>query len=369
MNGDDEISILLRESAEGWLEANHDTDSLRGELTLRPTDRARWAAMAEMGWLGLMLPEDLGGSGLGVSEACVLAEVFGRGLLPEPFVASVVMPSVVVAAAGGGALGDALAGDLVAGDRVLAVAWQAAPGDLDGAPGVVFDGGTVSGVSDPVVGVDTAGLLLVRARAAGGETVVVAVSAETAGVTLHTVPAGAGGSLTKVTFEGAAIEGDGPLLSGAAADAAVAAAVDAGRTVVAAQMAGLAAGARDKTVAYVADRKQFGRTLGSFQTVQHRLVDIHIGVMMTRACAFSAARACAAGTADRAMEAAAAKARAGDVAIEAGRLAIQLYGAMGFTEEVDIGLYLRHAFHLSSWLGSPVQVRRRFLAEWRSRGE
>lgn len=360
MTEDDEIAALLRDSAAGWLEARGDAGRLRGDPTaVRPVDDECWREMAGMGWLGLMLPEALGGSGLGLPEACVLAEQFGRRLLAEPFVATAVIPARIVVACQGEAQA-ALASELADGGRRLTVAPSAG--------GVALSSTVVNGVAETVPAVDDAGILLVPALTADGSTVVVAVGAAADGVHVERVAAGLGGSLAQVAFTNTPILFGGPLLRGSAATAVLAEALDVGRVAVAAQLAGCAAAVLEKTLAYVGQRKQFERTIGSFQTVQHRCVDIHIGVMLATASVGHAARVAVAKPAELPMAAAAAKARAGDVALHACRTAVQLHGAMGFTEEVDIGLHLRSALHLSTWLGTPSQSRRCFLAEWRNRG-
>ncbi|BAI74872.1 hypothetical protein AZL_b02090 (plasmid) [Azospirillum sp. B510] len=360
MTNEDEISVLLRESAVGWLEGRDVTASLRGQLDVpRPVNRAQWGEMADMGWLALMLPEDLGGSGLGLPEACVLAELFGRKLVAEPFVPSVVIPSTLIAACTGEGR-SMLARALAGGERVLTFAHPASPSG--GA--VTLSGSAISGSLESVPAIEDDGFLLVVAQDAAGKAAIVAVDAASPGIHIEKAAAGAGASLSRVRFQEATILFGGALLSGDGASAATAAAVDAGRVAVAAQLAGCAAEVLEKTIAYVGGRQQFERTIGSFQTVQHRCVDLHIGVMLARSSIRYAARVKE--SAERTMAAAAAKARAGEMALKAGRTAVQLHGAMGFTEEVDIGHYLRSALHLSSWLGTPTVLRRHFLSERRA---
>lgn len=355
MTNDDDVSALLRDSAAGWLESQADLDRLRGGLDqVLPIDHDRWCDMAGMGWLGLMLPETLGGSALGLAEACELSTLFGRKLLVEPFIAAALMPSVIITAATGEAQA-VLAAELVSGERMITLATH---GD------VLLDGDRLQGTVERVAAVDADGVLLVRAADNRGQAVIVAVENRASGVTLDSVAAGAGGSLSRVGFDHAPIRFAAPLLVGDAAVAALAVAVDCGRVALAAQLTGIAAEVLDKTLAYTGQRRQFGRTIASFQTVQHRCVDLHVERMLAEASVAHAARVPATA---RPAAAAAAKARAGDVALHTCRTAIQLHGAMGFTDEADIGLYMRAALHWGGWLGTGPQLRRQFLSEWRRR--
>jgi alkylation response protein AidB-like acyl-CoA dehydrogenase len=369
-NNDDDVSAMLRESASGWLAGRHSVARMRGELGVpQHVDRACWREMGEMGWLGIVLPESVGGAGLGLTEASALAEVFGGVLLPEPFVAGAVMAGTVLAAAvrdAGAGLAAELGAELASGERVFALAWQSAARALDQAPGVVTLNGTaVTGVVRFVPAVEADGVLLVCATDAHYRPVVVAVDAGSPGVAIERAAGGNGNSVATVEFMGAPIRAGAPLLTGDAAIRGVSLGLDRGRVTTAAHLTGLASAALAGVLEYVGQRKQFDRTIGSFQVTRHRCVDMHIGTMLAGA-AFRHAARCEQREPQRfAVEAAAAKARAGDVAMHVCRTATQLYGGIGFTHEADIGLYLRAAIHLSSWLGTATHLRRRFLVDAR----
>jgi alkylation response protein AidB-like acyl-CoA dehydrogenase len=141
-------------------------------------------------------------------------------------------------------------------------------------------------------------------------------------------------------------------------------ALDASLIAAAALLSGIAAGALSRTVDYVNQRRQFGQPIGAFQSIQHRCADLYVGLQLAGAAWRRAAKLHDESPGDLANAAAisAAKARASDVALAVGRAAIQMHGAIGFTEESDIGLYLRAAMQYSAWLGGAVAHRRRFLA-------
>jgi alkylation response protein AidB-like acyl-CoA dehydrogenase len=169
--------------------------------------------------------------------------------------------------------------------------------------------------------------------------------------------------VSEVQFEGARPLFETPLLRGSEAAAALSKALDAGRVALSAQLAGLAAGMLQRTVAQVTSRVQFGRPIGSFQVIQHRCVDLYIATRLAEATWRNALGVYESGG-ERTVAVDAAKARCADTAQRIGREAIQMHGAMGFTEEADIGLYVRAAMHAYAWLGTPLLLRRRFFAAY-----
>jgi alkylation response protein AidB-like acyl-CoA dehydrogenase len=167
-----------------------------------------------------------------------------------------------------------------------------------------------------------------------------------------------------VDFSNTPIRYGSPLLEGPAVLDAVCAALDTGRIALAAQLEGVANAALERTLQYVNQRIQFGRPIGSFQTIQHRCVDLHIATALAQATWQHAAQVHQAASTVPAIARAtsAAKARCGDTATLVGRNAIQMHGALGFTEEAGVGRYLRAALLGASWLGTSQMHRRRFMA-------
>ncbi len=362
MDESNEILGMLRDAAGDFITGRYDPTVLRHE-SLRPrgADRAMWREMGEMGWLGLGLTEASGGSGLGLGGDTALAELFGQTLFAAPFVACASMPADLLGH-GDSAAGRDLTGMLQAGEHFLTLAWQERAGQLepDDFSTLLRDGKVDGGkLFVPAVEVDT--ILLVAAMHEG-QLVIVAVAADGPGVLVAQAAAGIGASAS-VTFKDAPILFGGPLFEGEAAVAALRNTLAAGRIALAAQLAGLAQGCLEKTIAYVGQRVQFNHPIGAFQTIQHRCVDLHIAVRLAAASWRHALARFEVEPRAAATEAAvsAAKARCGEVAIRVAREAVQMHGAMGFAEEVDIGFYLRSALHLSSLLGGPHAHRRRFV--------
>lgn len=359
---------LLRDAASDFLVDQAGTARLRGWIARpRPVERRLWRQTAELGWTGLLLRESLGGSGLPMADAVLLSEVAGRYLFAEPLVACAVMPALLLAAADAGEnseLTARLAQTLVEGQRMLAVAWQEAPGELDAeSPRCEVAGNRLTGRKCFVPGCESDAIVLVWARL-GGEAAWVAVDAQGEGVRCIVEPAGLS-SQTTLRFDQAPVLDTLALLRGDAARHALQRTLAGGRLALSGELVGLAAGALAQTLVHLRSRQQFDRTLGSFQTVQHRCVDLHIEIELARASlqqALALFDATSPAEISPATDAAicAAKARAGDAAVRVGREAVQLHGAMGFCDEVDIGLYLRAALHANAWLGGPVALRRRF---------
>ncbi|WP_028079133.1 acyl-CoA dehydrogenase family protein [Solimonas soli] len=356
----DDISAMLRDSAADFLEGRHQLSRLKGGIGKpQRVDRALWREMGELGWLGLELPESLGGSGMGLRESTVLAGQFGRSAFPAPYVAASVMPAVLLSFAGTPGASE-LAAALQGGDRLITLAWQEARDQLDAdAPRARLQDGRVSGSKLFVPAVEDGGVLLVSVQEAAG-LAIVAVAADAAGVAREDFAAGLG-TVSTVHFDHAPILFGAPLLSGNSAKMALRRALDAGRVALSAQLEGLSSGMLDRTLDYVKGRVQFGRAIGSFQVIHHRCVDLYIAVQLAGASWRNALRAYEGGE-DAGAAISAAKARCADTAQRIGREAIQMHGAMGFTEEADIGLYVRAQLQAYAWLGTPPQHRRRFMA-------
>lgn len=363
LDDDDGTLGLLRDSVQGFAASFPGPRRLRERRAAgADLDRALWAGMAEAGWLGLTLPEDLGGAGLGEREQAVLSEALGRELLSEPLVQLAVFPATLLRHAASGAERNRLAAGLADGSAIVAPAWQGAKGAA--APVAARpegEGFVLDGTLHFVSGAASASDFLVLAQN-GGETLILSVPADQAQTANR--PTLDGAQLGQITLTGARASADRVLLRGAAAvDAALAEAIRVTRLALAAELAGNASRALELTAAYTTDRVQFGKPIASFQAVQHRLVDMWGDAEFACAAVVNAIERLASGTGREAQLAVlAAKARAGDAATSIGRRAVHLHGAMGFTDECDIGHYLKRAVALNATLGQPEDLRLQFVA-------
>lgn len=361
MRDTDEITQMLCQSAEDFVVAGNDRSRQRQNLG-QPLDiqRELWRSMADLGWLGLSLPERFGGAEMDAYAAASLCEIFGRHLFESPYIAAALLPAAVLSTIHSDSAA-ALAEGLASGEMLLSLAWQehSNPVDLP-LPSTRVEKGLLRGRKVFVAAVEEDSILLVYAEQ-GGKPVLVAVDANADGISLKRF-ATAQGSYSDVLFDGVQLRDAKPLLSGNAALVALSEAICLARIASSAQLAGIARGCLEQTVEYVNQRVQFGHPIGAFQSVKHRCVDLRIGVELADASWREAAEQMSDGSAAAWASVCAAKARCSDVARRIGKEAVQLHGAMGFTEECDIGLFLRAALQYSSWLGTPVKMRRQFMA-------
>jgi alkylation response protein AidB-like acyl-CoA dehydrogenase len=333
------------------------------------TDTALWRTLAaEVGCAGLLIPESAGGAGASYREAAVVAEEVGRAVAPVPFLGSAVMATTAALAAGDDELLAQLASGTTTAALALPFAASAAgpgpnllpppparvtgprPGDE---PGTYRLSGTVSGVADAL----TADVLLVPAD--GVPFSLYAVQAADPGVSkAPVVSLDMTRQLCDLSLEGAAGR---RLVAGGEAAQAVVRALVAGAGILASEQLGLAERCLSLTVAYVKERRQFARPVGSFQAIKHRLADLYVAVVQARAAARYAAACLAAGDQDTALAVALAQSVCSDVALRAAQETIQLHGGIGFTWEHPAHLYLKRAKADSIGLGT-ADVHRASLA-------
>jgi pimeloyl-CoA dehydrogenase small subunit len=326
---------------------------------------ANWSAMAEMGLLALPLPEEQGGFGGGPVETMLVMEGFGRGLVVEPYLASIVLGLGLLRRAGGDA---ALVEQVAAGTATLAFAHQerqarhdlhdiattARRDDnawvLDGAKGVVLQG-------------DSADRILVSARIAGARRDRAGIGLflldpATPGVTRRGYATQDGFRAAEIVLEGARatlLAEDALPLIELVADEAIAA--------LCAEAVGAMETLRDLTVDYLKTRQQFGQAIGNFQALQHRAADMLVATEQARSMTMYAAMmvqqpdAAARGTA-----LSAAKALVGRLADQLGKEAIQLHGGIAMTEEYKAGHYFKRLAMLGVLLGDVDHHLRRVVA-------
>jgi alkylation response protein AidB-like acyl-CoA dehydrogenase len=328
----------------GW------SDVLARTQTAETYDTGLWRVLAaDLGCAGLLIPESSGGAGASYREAAVVAEETGRAVAPVPFLGSAVAATAALLAAGDDELLTALAAGT--STAVLAVPFAAAPGARPEPTVRLGPGdsgyrltGTVTGVADAL----PADVLLVPAD--GVPYGLYAVPAAEAGVSVAPVV-----SLDMTRQLADLTLADVPgrrIASGPAAEQAVASALAAGAAMLAAEQLGVAERCLEMTVAYLKERRQFGRQIGSFQALKHRVADLWVGVAQARAAARYAAACLAAGDPDSPVAIALAKAVCSDIAVRAAEECLQLHGGIGFTWEHPTHLYLKRAKSTSTGFGT-----------------
>jgi alkylation response protein AidB-like acyl-CoA dehydrogenase len=362
-----EHRALLRASVADFVARGTDLARVR---RLRGTsaeyERAVWKKMAELGWLGILVPERYGGLGLGLAEMAIVARGLARALVPEPLTATAVLAATALGAGENEALKREQLPRLVAGDLLPALAWQERAGELDPAAietrATPFEGGfKLNGIKRFVAGAAQADAFIVSARADGG-VVLLWLPREAAGARLELEPLADGRSFGTLRLDDALVPRSGVAASGAAALEALGRAFDHGCAIAGAELAGVMERSLEMSLDYLKTRVQFGKPIGSFQALQHRAVDLYIHQELASAVLEEALTVLdrSPAAAARAAAASRVKARCADAAARITREAIQLHGAIGFTDEFDAGLYLKRALVLAAWLGSASWHRRRY---------
>jgi alkylation response protein AidB-like acyl-CoA dehydrogenase len=338
----DESLRMIRDSAAAVAPRGGDLKRIRDLRFGEPGfDRAIWREMTEMGWLGLRLPEEAGGSGLGMAAFCALAEELGGGLVPEPLIpvamAAKLLPPDHLAA-------------VLSGERIVIPAWQERPNSMEPAGATVLRDGKLTGrkVFVPMAAGANAFLVTVP----GG---LALVARDAPGLELTCDQTQDGGHFGTLALNGAPAEA----IAGDPAEA-----LDEAALATAAYLLGVMDRAFAMTLDYLKTRQQFGKLIGSFQALQHRAVDLQIQVALTRASVEAAAVTLDGGAPPALRQAVVsrAKARASEAAMLVTKQCIQLHGGIGYTDAYDVGLFLRKAMVLSSLYGPAALHRARFAA-------
>ena len=355
---------MLRDSVAAFAQRFDGARALRARRGAgRDLDRDIWTAMAEAGWLGLMLPEELGGAGLGMSEQAILSEALGRALITEPLAQLSVFSGALLAGSDATDERTRLAEGLISGALVVSPVWQAIDGGHAAVSASEDEAGvSLSGSAGLVVAAASADVFLVLARSGDGR-MLLSVPSSSQGITVTERPTVDGATLGDLRFDGCHVEPSQVLARGLLGSGLLDEAIQATRLALAAELAGAGARALEATVDYTRERVQFGKPIASFQAIQHRLVDMWSAAEFSCAAIVNALERLADEPGKpAALAVLAAKARAGDAAVDITRKAIHLHGAMGFTDECDIGLYMKRAVNLNATLGNPAQLRLQFVA-------
>jgi alkylation response protein AidB-like acyl-CoA dehydrogenase len=332
-------------------------------------DRAVWKQMgAELGLLGLAIPESHGGQGFGFLEVGIALEELGRQLAGGPYLASAVLATQAILVTASDAQRAAWLPGLAAGELVATLAVDE-PGRRPGLEGVTATcrregaGWRVSGAKTAVLDGQNADLLLVVARSEGeGALQLLAVRPDAPGLEITPVD---GLDLSRKLADLSLRDAPAVALGGGAgrdAAPALARALDLGAIALAAEAVGAAARCLETAVAYAKERIQFGRPIGSFQAIQHKCAEVMLELETARSAAYWSwwmASQEGVDPAELAEAASIAKAVAGDALTRAAAENVQIHGGVGFTWEFDCHLYFRRARAVEHLLGDPVWHRAR----------
>ena len=359
-----EDSELLREQARKMLQAQCPTTLVRKYLPGdQGFDRALWQQMADLGWLGVTIAEEHGGSALGYEGLCVLAEEIGRALAPVPFSSSVYLATPAIQAHASAAQQAKWLPELANGKAVgcwVLGGGLGNPREADVA--LRFDAGKLNGETWPVTDGAQADFGIAVARNAKDELGLYRVDLTQAAVAreaLQSIDPTRGQA--RLNFAGAAAEALG---TGQISWADVQLLQAQAAVLVAFEQIGGASVCLETATAYAKERIAFGRPIGSFQAIKHKLADMYVANELARSNAYFGCWALSNNAPELPLAAATARVSATQAYNFASRENIQTHGGMGFTWEMDCHLFLRRSAGLAALLGSAGYWKEQVMTEW-----
>jgi alkylation response protein AidB-like acyl-CoA dehydrogenase len=335
--------------------------------------REMWALFAELGLLGIEIAEEYGGIGGDFQDLAIVLDAFGHGLVVEPFIPTVVLGAGLVSAIGTADQKDEILPKVVAGQWFMALAHGEAKSryslaHVETTAPRSDDGYILTGAKSVVLGGDCADVFIVSARTSGAAT-------DPAGISLFLVERGSPGleirsyanvdgtRAAEVTLDGVHVRAAQLLGTEGDAYGLIEHAFDRGTAALCAEAIGVMAALNDITLDYLKTRTQFGVPIGSFQVLQHRLVDLFVAQEQAASLAILAAdRANSADSADRRRAVSAAKVLAGRSGRLVGQESIQMHGGIGLTKEYNAGHYFKRLTIIDRTFGDTDYHLTRFAA-------
>jgi pimeloyl-CoA dehydrogenase small subunit len=368
-----EEQTLLRNSVSKYLADKYTFESwrkfTRGDAGRDP---AHWAQFAELGLLAAPLPEAHGGLGGGAVDASVVMEEFGKALVVEPYVPTVVIGGGFLKHGGNDAQKSEWLNKIATGETIMAFAFAEPKGrynlaDLSTAAKKQGSGYVLSGQKAVVIAAPWADQLIVTARTAGGQrdskgVSVFLVDKKAKGVATRDYPTVDGLRASEITFEN--VEVPAANLIGEADNGLplVERVVDEAIAATCAEATGCMKVLVDTTVAYSKQRKQFGVPIGKFQVLQHRMVDMFVNYEQSVSITLMVTLKLDAGEAERAKAASAAKVTIGKAGRYVGQQAVQIHGGMGMTDELNVGHYFKRLTMIDALYGNTDHHLKRYAA-------
>jgi alkylation response protein AidB-like acyl-CoA dehydrogenase len=362
---------LLKESLERFRQQGYAFEKRKAMLAkLGAPDDPVWMQFAELGWLAAILPEDCGGLGGSSGDLALLMEQFGRGLVTSPFVPTVVLGATALRLAGSEAQKSIL-GAVAEGRTKLALAYLEPPAQPD--PIIVAtraqrdgDGFVITGGKLAVLYGNIADHLIVSARTSGDVAdrhgiALFLVPTQSPGLTIHAYRTHDDGWAADLQFNGVRVSADSLIGAPDAGLAVLEAALDAGAAALCAEAVGAMWTLHDLTLDYIKVRKQFGAAIGSFQAIQHRMVNMYMKCQLAQSMALTGIAALDSGdplTRSRAVSAA--KVQVGRAARHVGEEAIQLHGGIAMTDEYAAGHYFKRLTMIRLTFGDEEYHLRRY---------
>jgi alkylation response protein AidB-like acyl-CoA dehydrogenase len=363
---------LLRESADRFVSETYTADHRR-KIASEPLGFSAdlWKQFAELGWLALPIAEAHGGLGGGAVEVGILMEAFGRGLVSEPYLSTVVIGASLISECGTDAQKQALLPKIADGSLRLAFAHSERQArfdlaDVRTAAKKTPDGWRLDGSKTAVLDGSAAGQIIVSARVDDGgkpgKLCLFLVPQGARGLASRDYPRLGGGRACNLELNSVQLPADALLGDGRDALPAIEAVIDRAMAALGAEAVGIMQTLLDQTLEYTKIRKQFGRPLSANQVIRHRLADMAMQCDEARSMALRAALMADAEPVARSRAASGAKAKIGKCARFVAEQSVQLHGAMGVTEELDIGAYFKRLLAFDTLFGGSAHHYRRHAA-------
>jgi len=368
-----EEQTLLRNMVQSFVQDNYDFDS-RMKIVRSDEGMSReiWGQFAELGLLAAPFSEEMGGLDGGPIETMVIMEELGRGLVVEPYLPTVVLCGGILNRHGSDAQKEAHLAGIIGGEDIWALAYSEPqsrfnPADVLTSAKADGDGYVLNGTKAVVAAAPWANKLIVSARISGDQRdsdglglFIVEKSAD--GVSTQDYPTVDGNRASEVTLENVAVGADA--LVGAAGNglALLEEALDYGIGAVCAEAIGHMKCLNDATVEYCKTRKQFGVPIGSFQVLQHRMVDMFMEYEQSVSMTYMVNMKLTESEAERKKAASGAKVQIGKSGRFVGQQAVQLHGGMGMTEELNVGHYFKRLTMIDTQFGNVDHHLKRFAA-------
>ena len=368
-----EEQTLLRNMVQSFVQDNYDFDA-RMKIVRSDEGMSReiWQQFAELGLLAAPFSEDLGGLDGGPIETMVIMEELGRGLVVEPYLPTVVLCGGILSRHGSAAQQQGHLPGLIAGEDIWALAYSESQSrfnlaDVRTSAKADGDGYVLNGAKAVVIGAPWANKLIVSARLSGDQfdrdgLGLFIVDKAAAGVSTQDYQTVDGSRASEITLENVAVSADALLGDAGNGFAVLEEAIDFGIGAVCAEAIGHMKMLNDATVEYCKTRKQFGVPIGSFQVLQHRMVDMFMEYEQSVSMTYMVNMKLAEAESERRKAAAGAKVQIGKSGRFVGQEAVQLHGGMGMTEELSVGHYFKRLTMIDIQFGNVDHHLKRFAA-------
>ena len=358
-----EEQTLLRNSVQKFIQGAYDFETRRKVSKSDAGWRKEvYGQIAEMGLLGVAMPEDFGGLGGSAVDAMIIAEEFGRGLVIEPWLNNAVIAAGFLKAAGSTAQKEELLPAIAAGETVFAFAYAEPQGrfnlaDLTTTAKKSGDGYVLNGHKAVVLGAPFADKLIVTARTSGGQrdadgVTVFIVDKSAQGVSTRDYPTVDGNRASEVTLENVTVGADAVIGEVGGGLKTVELVSDQAIAALAAESTGAMKVLNDTTIEYAKTRKQFGTPIGKFQVLQHRMVDMFMNYEQSVSITYMVTLKLEEEEAERKKAASAAKVQIGKAGRFIGQSAVQIHGGMGMTDELNVGHYFKRLTMIDTLFGN-----------------